>query len=449
MASVVQLADEVLVGVLSWLSADGLVLSRQVCQDWLRVADDDLLWRPLVTSRWQVLPKDEAWAAQLGGPGGWRGLYIFKHRFDQYWDHQVSMSWKLVEDPLRLTQTDQCAMAVLDDYVYLFGGRMGQVASSDLWVYSASKGKKLRGIVMQRPRAQYSTADEWPAGRIYSNAAVTEDRYLYVFGGSGDWGALFNELWVFDTVTHRWKEVEATGDPPQARWTQSVTAVGKRLFVFGGWTHDANFNDLHIFDTETKQWSIGEMKGDIPPPLGCHTASLVGKYIFIYGGDDAQLHIYHDIYRLDTESLVIEKLAIKGELQPERRESHDGVVVGNHIIYYSGQRPQQESGDVPYPVEARQRGTDIAIFNTDALTWHHPRIKGGPVGLNWHKLSFVGNKIQVWFGATEDPLPSKRRHHLPHARVRPAGEPGRRRGQGGQRQVLTAVGTYGQTFPFS
>jgi hypothetical protein len=35
-------------------------------------------------------------------------------------------------------------------------------------------------------------------------------------------------------------------------------------------------------------------------------------------------------------------------------------------------------------------------------------IAGGPVGLNWHKLSFVGNKIQVWFGATEDPLPSKR-----------------------------------------
>jgi hypothetical protein len=50
MASVVQLADEVLVGVLSWLSAEDLVLSRQVCQDWLRVSDDDLLWRPLDTS---------------------------------------------------------------------------------------------------------------------------------------------------------------------------------------------------------------------------------------------------------------------------------------------------------------------------------------------------------------------------------------------------------------
>jgi hypothetical protein len=42
------------------------------------------------------------------------------------------------------------------------------------------------------------------------------------------------------------------------------------------------------------------MRGDIPPPVGCHVASLVGKYIFIYGGDDAQLHVYHDIYRLDT-----------------------------------------------------------------------------------------------------------------------------------------------------
>jgi hypothetical protein len=49
------------------------------------------------------------------------------------------MSWKQVEDPLRLTQTDQCAMAVLNDYVYIFGGRVGEVASSDLWVYSASK----------------------------------------------------------------------------------------------------------------------------------------------------------------------------------------------------------------------------------------------------------------------------------------------------------------------
>jgi hypothetical protein len=30
---------------------------------------------------------------------------------------------------------------------------------------------------------------------------VIDDRYLYVFGGSGDWGALFNELWMFDTGT--------------------------------------------------------------------------------------------------------------------------------------------------------------------------------------------------------------------------------------------------------
>jgi hypothetical protein len=104
------------------------------------------------------------------------------------------------------------------------------------------------------------------------------------------------------------------------------------------------------------------MTGDIPPPIGCHTASLVGRYIFIYGGDDVDQRMYSDIYRLDTgtsrvllafccsssaltpglpchrlETLVIEKLTINGELQPERSESHDAVVVGNHILYYGGQ----------------------------------------------------------------------------------------------------------------
>jgi hypothetical protein len=219
---------------------------------------------------------------------------------------------------------------------------------------------------MQRPRAQYSTADEWPAGRIYSNAAgvaawrvwrvacgvcgvwrvwhvacgvscllTRHQRLILALGGRGlqsprtgtsmssaaaETGVRCSTnsgystpvraqpqsppspprigcaciLTVVRAVTHRWKEVEATGDPPQARsvalqlsfrttrygkhllalrperlpkgwpfslrvrvsrWTQSVTAVGKRLFVFGGWTHDANFNDLHIFDTGASRFS--------------------------------------------------------------------------------------------------------------------------------------------------------------------------------------------------
>jgi hypothetical protein len=27
---------------------------------------------------------------------------------------------------------------------------------------------------------------------------------------------------------------------------------------------------------------------------------------------------------------------------------------------------------------------------------------GEPIGLNWHKLSFVNNALQVWFGATKE-----------------------------------------------
>jgi hypothetical protein len=50
MASVGQLSDEVMVAVLRWLPAVDLAKARQVCHDWRRVADDDLLWRSLATS---------------------------------------------------------------------------------------------------------------------------------------------------------------------------------------------------------------------------------------------------------------------------------------------------------------------------------------------------------------------------------------------------------------
>jgi hypothetical protein len=194
-----------------------------------------------------------------------------------------------------------------------------------------------------------------------------------------------------------------------------------------------------------------------------------------------------------AESLVIEKLAIKGELQPERRESHDGVVVGNHIIYYSGQvltspaphaahahhrtRTAAHTRHATYTTNVdahglsiaapptRERGRTVPCGGATARPRHrnlqhrrphlapptHQRcgpgpppvvrhhcilmdvvcvcvcgvcrvIAGGPVGLNWHKLSFVGNKLQVWFGATEDPLPSKRSVGI-ISLVRPAPKP--------------------------
>jgi hypothetical protein len=52
----------------------------------------------------------------------------------------VSLSWKQVDDPLHLLPTDQCGLGVIDDYVYLFGGRYDQdTASNRLWIYSISK----------------------------------------------------------------------------------------------------------------------------------------------------------------------------------------------------------------------------------------------------------------------------------------------------------------------
>jgi hypothetical protein len=51
----------------------------------------------------------------------------------------VSFKWRLVDDPLHIPQTDQCALGVIDSYVYVFGGRLADTTSRDLWIYSVSK----------------------------------------------------------------------------------------------------------------------------------------------------------------------------------------------------------------------------------------------------------------------------------------------------------------------
>jgi len=65
-----------------------------------------------------------------------------------------------------------------------------------------------------------------------------------------------------DTMT--WMQPATTGQCPSARAGHTCTALGTKLFVWGGGDGEHYLNDLHILDTETMQWSQAYSRGSSP-----------------------------------------------------------------------------------------------------------------------------------------------------------------------------------------
>ena len=99
--------------------------------------------------------------------------------------------------------------------------------------------------------------------------------------------------------TMTWLQPRTTGTPPLSRNAQTVTAVGNKLFLFGGHSGTKHLRDLFVLDTSTMTWSQPEQKGQVPPGLRGHSANLIGaRTIFVFGGYDGRGRS-NDLYLLE------------------------------------------------------------------------------------------------------------------------------------------------------
>jgi len=95
-----------------------------------------------------------------------------------------------------------------------------------------------------------------------------------------------------------------------------ISANDGKLYLFGGYGHHKYKNDVHIYDFESKEWKRDKLKGDIIYP---HYLSGLGvwddKHVLIFGGYGSETgeqalapRYYYDLYKVNTETLVSEKL---------------------------------------------------------------------------------------------------------------------------------------------
>ncbi|XP_024027283.1 uncharacterized protein LOC21402019 isoform X2 [Morus notabilis] len=173
-----------------------------------------------------------------------------------------------------------------------------------------------------------------PPTRRDSHSCTTVGDNLYVFGGTDGMNPL-NDLHILDTSSHTWISPSLRGEGPEAREGHSAALVGKRLFIFGGCgkssssNEEVYYNDLYILNTDTLVWRELNTLGHLLTPRAGHSTVAFGKKLFVFGGFTDAQNLYNDLYMLDIDTGVWTKVATVGD-GPSARFSVAGDCLDPH-----------------------------------------------------------------------------------------------------------------------
>ncbi|XP_029316730.1 acyl-CoA-binding domain-containing protein 4 isoform X2 [Cottoperca gobio] len=195
--------------------------------------------------------------------------------------------------------------------------------------------------------------------RGHSATYDPDSKSIFVYGGLRE-GQHYNELYILNTLTWKWKLVTAKGNVPNLAY-HSAAFYKKELFVFGG-VQPSNSsvdkscsNALYIFNPEFELWYQPIVEGDRPLPRFGHSATLMSNKLIIFGGRKTATYL-NDLHVLDLG--FMEYTAVKcGSMPPLPRGFHAALPVSDNRILVSG------------GCSAIGALQDVHIFNTDTNIW--------------------------------------------------------------------------------
>ncbi|KAJ2780096.1 hypothetical protein H4R18_003639 [Coemansia javaensis] len=190
-----------------------------------------------------------------------------------------------------------------------------------------------------------------------------------------------------------WSRRAARGAAPPKMRSQTMTAVGSKLYVFGGWNNSVCYSDVHVLDTETMFWSRMATTGDAVPPCRAHTATAVGHRLFVFGGGDGTQY-FSDLYVLDTQTCAWARAAIAaGGPQPAPRRTHTCFHYGGYVYLFGGGDGHRALNDL-WRVRAEP---DAA---TGEYRWEEVETSNArPFPRGYHTSTLVGNQVVVFGGS--------------------------------------------------
>ena len=105
----------------------------------------------------------------------------------------------------------------------------------------------------------------------------------------------------FDEVLVEEESLECIDDIynwPYQRYGHTVSAHGKKIYLFGGRNDNFPCNKLYVFDTQTYKWDRPIVSGDIPAARDGHSSCVIGDSMYIFGGyEETNYRFGLDVYR--------------------------------------------------------------------------------------------------------------------------------------------------------
>ncbi|KAM7471228.1 hypothetical protein LguiA_009411 [Lonicera macranthoides] len=206
------------------------------------------------------------------------------------------------------TPRDSHSCTTVGDNLFVFGGTDGKNPLRDLHILDTASNTwispNLRG--------------EGPEAREGHSAALIGKR-LFIFGGCGKSSyrsdeEYYDDLYILNTETFVWKRAETSGTPPAKRDSHTCTSWKNKIIVIGGEdSHDYYLSDVHILDTDTLIWGKLNTSGQLLPPRAGHTTVALGRNMFVFGGFTDEQNLYDDIYMLDVDAGLWTKVMATGE----------------------------------------------------------------------------------------------------------------------------------------
>lgn len=252
------------------------------------------------------------------------------------------------------------ASAIGNRKIVMYGGWDGKKWLSDVY--------NLDTISLEW--TELSITGSAPPPRCGHTATMVEKRLL-VFGGRGGGGPIMGDLWALkglieeENETPGWTQLKLPGQSPSPRCGHSITSGGHYLLVFGGhgtggWLsrYDIYHNDCVVLDRISVQWKRLPTNNEPPPPRAYHSMTCIGARYLLFGGFDGKT-TFGDIWWLVPEDDPIARRPLPS---PPNISHESKPIISNQ----SAQSVLQENLQDQAAVLELQKKLGISISSSDA-----------------------------------------------------------------------------------
>ena len=187
------------------------------------------------------------------------------------------------------------------------------------------------------------TEGEQPGGVTFSSAAEVNKK-IYAFGGRST--AVESKMWVFDPSVMTWSISTAT--TTYKRSSHTLTAVGDRLFIFGGMDEEGVASaELLTYDTITNTFTQPlKYSGTQPSARYGHAACSFGSQLFIHGGLSKDNNLLSDLLVIDLSQQSPEWQTLFTKNAPPPTAYHSICILSGVLCLFGGRHTPQNNNDI-------------------------------------------------------------------------------------------------------